>query len=166
MYYEKLITFGIIALVFVLRMKAQNKKRKQMEEEQARKLERQKTQKMQPIKEGEVLSRQLSRLPPPPQQLKKKPIQKISERGVDFHRDIENRTLKSTITSQKLVTQFGEEKTQLISEGFKAKISIDDTAYDITSSFSITRISSLVRSLKTKRNLVVINEILTPPYID
>ena len=97
--------------------------------------------------------------------MKPKPIQKISERGFEFHRDIEDRTLDRKITSRELKTQFGEKKKQLISDGLKEKLSIDAT-YAIKEKSSDTRISSLVSGIGSKRKLFIINEILNPPYID
>ena len=145
---EKLITFGIIGLVFMLRMKAQSKRRKQMEEEKTGRIE-----------EEVILPRQ-----PAPPPVKAKPIQKISERGFEFHRDIEERTLDRKITSRELKTQFAEKK-QLISDGLKEKLSID-AAYAIKARSSDTRISSLVSGVGSKKKLFLINEILNPPYID
>lgn len=158
---EKLITFGVIGLVFVLRTKAQNKKRKQMEEEKARQAELQKAQKPQFIEEEAILPPQ----PSPPPVYERKPVQKISERGFDFHRDIEERSLDRNITSRELKTQFGEKK-QLISDGLKEKISVDNNAYSIKIKPTNTRISALVSSVGSKKRLFIINEILNPPYID
>ncbi len=160
MNYEKLITFGLIGLVFVLRMKAQNKKRKQMKEEKARQAEQQKPQPAQRIKEEVILPRKPSPLP----LVKPKPIQKISKRGFEFHRDIEDRTLDCKITSRELKTQF-DEKKQLISDGLKEKLSID-AAYAIKVKSSDTRISILVSEVGSRRKLFLINEILNSPYID
>lgn len=155
--FEKFITFGIIALVIYLKMKAQ--KKAAAKKAAANKPEVKTNPPPQVIKRAQR--------PDPlqaPKPLKPTPPKKISERGFDFHRDIEDRVLDRKITSRELKTQFAEKK-QLISTGLLDKISLDASCV-VKEVDKESRIHSLIKDIGSKKKIFIINEILKTPYID